>query len=128
VDPYIYDAGALVAAERNDERVWRLHTLAQRDQVPVIVPAPVVAQAWRRAEQVRIARLLKYAEIRPLDDTLARRVGRLCGHAKTNDIVDATVAVLAAELNATVLTSDAGDITRLVEQQNALGRVEVVAI
>lgn len=128
VEPVIYDAGALVAADRNDERLWQLHATALVEGVPVIVPAPVVAQAWRKPQQVRIARLLKYAEICPMDDALARKVGRLFGETKTFDIVDATVAILAAELHATVLTSDPGDITHLVDQQNALGRVEIVAI
>ncbi|WP_433323955.1 twitching motility protein PilT [Spirillospora sp. CA-294931] len=128
VNPYIYDTGVLMAAERGDERVWRLHMLAYRDEVRVIVPAPVVAQAWRDPKQVRMARLLKAVEVRAMDDDLARRAGRLCGESNTADVVDATVAVLAADLNATVLTSDPGDINRLVDQQNALARVEVMAV
>ena len=40
-----YDAGALIAAQRDDRRTWALHDeLLANDVIPV-VPAPVLAQA-----------------------------------------------------------------------------------
>jgi PIN domain nuclease of toxin-antitoxin system len=125
---YVYDAGALVAADRNSDTFWSVHKATLSKDVSPVVPAPVVAQAWRKTEQVRIARLLKGSRVVPMDLALARRVGRLCGATSTTDVVDATVAVLAADLKATVLTSDPKDITHLVDELNALDRVEIVSV
>jgi hypothetical protein len=124
----LYDAGALLAAEREDRAVWRYHATTLRMGTRPVVPAPVVAQAWRKNRQARLAMLLKGSEVWPMDGALARAVGQLCATAKTTDIVDATVAVLAARLNATVITSDPQDITRLVDEQDALPRVEIVSV
>ncbi len=42
-----YDAGALVAADRNDRRMWALHAGFLAEEVSPTVPAPVLAEAWR---------------------------------------------------------------------------------
>lgn len=42
-----YDTGALLAAERNDRRMWALHAAFLTADVSPTVPAPVLAQAWR---------------------------------------------------------------------------------
>ena len=42
-----YDTGALVAAERNNRRMWALHAGYLAEEVIPAVPAPVLAQAWR---------------------------------------------------------------------------------
>lgn len=44
-----YDTGALVAAERNDRRMWALHAGFLAEEVVRAVPAPVLAEAWRSA-------------------------------------------------------------------------------
>jgi hypothetical protein len=124
----LYDAGALVAADRDDQTIWRFHTTILRMNKRPVVPTPVLAQAWRQPAQARLGMLLRGSDIRPLDDTLARAAGRLCGEAKTSDVVDATVAVLAVNLNATVLTSDPNDISRLVDCLHGLDRVEILKI
>jgi predicted nucleic acid-binding protein len=128
VNCYVYDAGALVAADRNDNFVWYLHKIALKDSTRIVVPAPVLAQAWRKSGQARLAMFLRPAKVWALDAELARSVGELCGAAKSPDIADATVAVLAARLNATVLTSDPHDISRLVEAQDSLRDVEIVKV
>jgi predicted nucleic acid-binding protein len=124
----LYDAGALVAADRDDQKIWRFHTTILRMNRRPVVPTPVLAQAWRKPAQARLGMLLRGSEIHPLDDVLARAAGRLCGETKTSDIVDATVAVLAVNLDATVLTSDPDDITRLVDCLHGLDRVEILKI
>src|SRR5947209_6265209 len=48
------------------------------------------------------------------DEDGAHRAGRLLGLTGTADVVDATVAVVAADLGAVVLTGDRGDIERLL--------------
>ena len=53
-----YDAGALIAADHGERRMWARHrALLARRLVPT-VPAPAVAQSWRgSARQVQLARL-----------------------------------------------------------------------
>ena len=86
-----YDAGALVAADRGERRLWARHrALLSLREVPT-TPAPVVAQAWRRgSRQALLARLLVGSEIEPMNDDHARAVGMLAGQAGVSDVVDAT--------------------------------------
>jgi hypothetical protein len=42
-----YGTGALVAAERNNRRMWALHAGYLTEEVIPAVPAPVLAEAWR---------------------------------------------------------------------------------
>jgi hypothetical protein len=121
----VLDTGALVGFERNDRRVVAVVARALTHQVPLVVPAGVVAQAWRDgARQVRLARLLgaPICEIVALDDRQARASGQLCGVAGTADVVDASVALAAKERGFRVITSDPDDLRRLDH------RLDVVAV
>lgn len=109
----IYDAGALVAAERNVRPLWALHDAALRRDVSPLVPAGVLAQVWRGGPQVNLSRLLAGCTITPLDEPLARAVGTLCGQARRSDVVDASVVVLARVMAAPVVTGDAADLRAL---------------
>lgn len=109
----IYDAGALVAAERNVRPLWALHDAALRRDVSPLVPAGVLAQVWRGGPQPNLSRLLAGCTVSPLDESLARAAGTLCGQAGTSDVVDASVVVLAHALAAPVVTGDAGDLSAL---------------
>ena len=42
-----YDTGALVAADRNNRRMWALNAGYLAAEVIPAVPAPVLAEAWR---------------------------------------------------------------------------------
>lgn len=82
----------------------------------LVVPAGVVAQAWRNGRrQARLARLLgaRICTIEALDDTRARSAGQLLGVSGTVDIVDASVVLAARRHGLGVITSDPGDLTRL---------------
>ena len=108
-----YDTGALIAAERNDRRVWALHRRAlERGLVPT-VPAGVLGQGWRGGPQAQMSRLLKGCRIERLDDARARAAGAACGKAGSSDIVDASVVVGAAARSDLVVTSDPDDLERL---------------
>lgn len=109
----IYDAGALVAAERNVRSLWSLHDAALRRDVTPVVPAGVLAQAWRGGHQHNLSRFLAGCAVSPLDERLARAVGRLCGQAATSDVIDASVVVLAHVMDAPVVTGDASDLASL---------------
>jgi hypothetical protein len=113
----------LIAFERNERRFWAaLKATGLRDS-SLVIPAPVLAQCWRNSRQAQLARLVKAAEVVPLDHASARATGELCGVTGTHDIVDTAVAVLAAELRADVATSDPGDILPLLRAAGGRGRV-----
>ncbi len=110
------DAGALVALDRGDVAMWVSVARAVAGDVPVVVPAGALAQAWRRGgpRQARLARALADCEIASFDEQ-ARAAGELCGRAHTDDVVDASVALVAANPTARVLyTSDPGSLRHLL--------------
>lgn len=115
--PVVYDAGALIAADRgNNELFAALVDETQKAAIIPATPAGVLAQVWRDgARQARLARLLKSINVIPLDTETAKAAGELCGKAGTRDIVDASVVVIAAGLGALIATSDPGDISKLID-------------
>ncbi len=106
-----YDAGALIAAEKGERRMWARHrALLSRREVPT-VPTPVLAQAWRgTARQAQLARLVVGCDVEFLDDIRAKATGTIAGRARVIDIVDACVVEGAVRRNDLVITSDAGDL------------------
>ena len=115
----VYDAGALVAAERNDRRFWLGHRIRlEAGDVP-IVPAPVVAQVSRSPRQAQLRRLLRGCEVLALDEPTAHAVGQLLGRSGTADIVDATVVVVAIAQQAEIVTADRNDISQLAASAGA---------
>ncbi len=84
----------------------------------VVIPAPVIAQAWRGGvgRQTSWVRLLKRAAVVVEELTLAeaKRVGMICRAADTSDVVDAAVVAAARKHGfTTVLTTDPDDLARL---------------
>ena len=116
----VFDAGALVALERGDRTMWSDLKAAALAGVDVAVPAAVVAQVWRgSARQARLSRALAGCEIASFDD-VARAAGEWCGRAGTSDVVDASVAVVAASSGASRLyTSDPADLRHLLQTLGA---------
>lgn len=55
----------------------------------------------------------------PLDETLARAAGTLCGRAKTTDIVDAAIVILAHATGSAIVSGDAADLRHLAEAVGA---------
>lgn len=110
----ILDAGALLAIERLNRDVMALlkSELLQR-RVP-ITHGGIIGQVWRggSGRQANLARVLTALEIAPLDDALGRRAGILLGRARTSDVIDAAIVLLARDGD-TVLTSDAVDLEPL---------------
>jgi hypothetical protein len=111
----ILDAGALVAVERHDSHVRSLIARNELRGAAMITSAGVVAQVWRGgARQANVARVLGGTEVKGIDHATARRIGELLGVTRTRDVVDAHV-VLLAHGEDTLLTSDPGDLSRLLE-------------
>jgi hypothetical protein len=114
-----YDTGALLAAERNDRRLWALHRRAlERGLVPS-VPAGVLGQAWRGGPQALLSRLLRGCRVEPLDEAAARAAGVACARAGTSDVVDASVVAGAVQRRDLVVTSDPDPLRRLAEAAGA---------
>jgi predicted nucleic acid-binding protein len=112
----VLDTGALVALDKNDRRLIALLVAARERGVRLVIPATVLAQAWRgRGRQVRLATLVadEKTEVPPLNRAWAESVGALCAQRGTKDIVDAHVALIALYERAKVLTSDPDDLRGL---------------
>ena len=127
----VLDTGALIALDRNDRTVWAMLRNAADDSAQVSVPAGVIAQAWRDgSRQALLSRALTHCDEVPLEGSLARATGLLCGRAGTADIVDASVALVAAARAQTgpaaLITSDPTDLRDLLQTLDA--SVRLVAI
>lgn len=71
---------------------------------------------WRVSPGQHALSLLLNASLLRVDaltEAVAYRIGRLLAAAGTRDVVDGHVALLARQLNATVLTSDVDDLAAL---------------
>jgi predicted nucleic acid-binding protein len=111
-----FDAGGLIALDRNDRRVIVLVARAAETGARITVPAMALAQAIRRPErQVRLARLVRQptTDVVALDRVDASSVGRLLAASRTSDLVDAHVVICARRSRQSIVTSDPGDLTRL---------------
>jgi hypothetical protein len=113
VKAVVYDAGVLVAADRGDRRIWAEHRVRLEAGMVPMAPAPVVAQASRSPRQVQLRRLLRGCEVVTFAEADAHRAGELLAKARTTDVVDAAVVVLAIERGADIQTGDAEDILHL---------------
>jgi predicted nucleic acid-binding protein len=110
----IYDAGALVAAERGEPRIRALHHQWIAYEISPVIPSPVLAQVWRNgARQVRLARLLRGCRVLPPSEEIAKHAGVLLGCSRTTDAIDAIVIATAIAYHAVVVTSDPDDLRRL---------------
>ncbi len=122
----VYDAGVLIAAERSARRVWADHRVRLEAGIAPLVPAAVVAQASRSAKQVQLRRLLRGCEVVALDEDAAHLVGALLGKARTKDVVDASVVVLAIQRRASIVTDDVEDIEQLLAAAGTTTTVNAV--
>jgi hypothetical protein len=111
----VYDAGALIAAERDDPRMWALHVRALTRGIEPIVPAAVLAQVWRGPKQRGLRRLVDGCQVRPLTQESAMTVGELLAVAGRADVVDAQVVACCLETASTCVTSDRADIAHLAD-------------
>lgn len=114
-----FDAGGLIALDRNDRRVLTLVARAAERGMRITIPATALAQAIRNpARQARLSRLIRQAgtDLIPLDGPDATAVGLLLARTGTADIVDAHVAICAQRAGQAVVTSDADDLRRIAPE------------
>jgi predicted nucleic acid-binding protein len=111
----VYDAGALLAAERRNPDFLALHDELTAARIRPIVPVVVLAQVWRGGPQHQISRVLKGCDIVPDDERIGRAAGVACAAAGTADVVDALVIATAVRHQAPVVTSDPGDLSHIAD-------------
>jgi len=112
----VYDAGVLVAAERNDRQIWADHRVRLELGFVPTTTAPVVAQVSRSHRQVQLKRLLRGCDVVAFASEQGHEVGSLLARAGMSDVVDAHLIVTAAKQRSTVLTSDSEDLHQLSAQ------------
>ena len=109
-----YDTGALIAADRNDRRMWALHAGFLALELSPTVPTPVLAEAWRGgSRQASLARFLALCTTEPLTDEQAKAVGAIAARADHDDIVDVTVVEGAIRRHDAVVTSNPTHIRKI---------------
>lgn len=110
----VYDAGALIAADRSHREVWADHRARLELGVLPVTTAPVVAQVSRSGRQVQLRRFLRGCSVVPFREEEAHDVGALAGRSGSSDVVDVHIVAVAHRLGFGVLTSDQGDIEPIV--------------
>ncbi|MGA2146036.1 MAG: PIN domain nuclease [Bryobacteraceae bacterium] len=111
-----FDAGGLIALDRNDRRVLALVARATERGMRITIPAMALAQAIRNpARQARLSRLVRQAgtDLIALNGPEATAVGLLLARTATTDIVDAHVVLCAQRAGQAVVTSEAADLRRI---------------
>jgi hypothetical protein len=120
----VLDAGALVAVDRRDRTIGAQLRVLHQLGTPLRASSAVVGQVWRDGrKQANLARVLAGVGIEPLNKDDGRRIGELLAQAGSSDIVDAHVALMAAPADL-ILTSDPGDIRKLLQVRGVPARVQ----
>lgn len=112
----VLDAGALIAFEKANPKMRAIAQESLRRGLRLLVPTTVLAQVWRSpARHTRISTLVnsRNSEVVAFDQSLAEATGLLCAFRGTNDIVDASVVVLAQIRHARIVTTDPKDLLHL---------------
>lgn len=112
----VLDAGALIAVERSDRDTVALIKQELLSGRSPITHGGIIGQVWRggTGRQANLARLLPGLDVIALDATLGRRAGVLLGLARTEDVIDAALVLLAADGDS-VITSDPDDLEPLAD-------------
>lgn len=109
----VYDAGVLIAADRDERAVWAKHRAWLERGVLPVTTAPVVAQVSRSARQARLRVFLSGCDVAPFAPADAHPVGALLARAGMSDVVDAHLVRVAE--GGVILTSDLDDLQVLAE-------------
>jgi predicted nucleic acid-binding protein len=107
-----FDTGALIAIERRDRAMLAFMTAALSAGSRLTVPSVVVGEWWR-GQRGPSARILDAVHIEPLGGSLAKLAGETLAIVEGATLVDAIVVASAARRGDLVLTSDAGDLSRI---------------
>lgn len=109
----VYDAGALIAADRSDRALWAEHRARLEFGIVPITTAPVVAQVSRSSKQAQLRRFLRGCQLVPFGVEEAHDVGALAGRCSVDDVIDLHVLTVAKRAGASVMTSDEQDLSQV---------------
>ena len=110
-----FDTGALIGLERKSERMKAVLASIVTRQLPVTVPAVVVAE-WYRGQQIAKRILAVAATIEPTTEALARSAGAALRATRGNNAIDAIVMASAAQRGDIVYTADMEDLQILANE------------
>jgi predicted nucleic acid-binding protein len=127
----ILDAGGILALTRGSADARAALDRAVREGYVVLIPTPVLAQVHHgghdRAHVDRVVNMVD--DPLPTSALVARRAGELQAKAGTSDAIDAIVTAEALEsAPSLILTSDPGDLERLLEGEPEAARVVVIGV
>jgi predicted nucleic acid-binding protein len=107
-----FDTGALIAVERNRQRMRHVLERARERGLDVHVPSICIAEWWRkrsdRHDQILAALLVVHT-----DDVLMQAAGEALSAVAKATTIDAVVMATAARTGGVVYTSDVADLERL---------------
>ena len=113
---YVFDTGALIAAEKGKKRALDYVALVARGHAELVTPIVCVVEWWRGRTDRR-EMLLRSILVEPLPVTVAKSAGvalaALGGRVDSSLSIDAAVMAFAALRDAPVVTSDLADLERL---------------
>jgi predicted nucleic acid-binding protein len=107
-----FDTGALIALERNRQRMVGIFRVAREDRIPITVPSLCVAEWWRGRTDLR-EKILASLVIVDTDETLVRATGEALARVPGATCIDALVMATAARRGGVVFTSDVEDLMKL---------------
>ncbi len=120
----VYDAGALIAAERGDQRMWAIHQRVMARGVQPVVPATVLAEVWRGGRmQRRLGQFVHSCEVEGFSETSARAAGVLLS-AAPHGVVDASVVECALRRASPCVTGNRSHLTDLA----GIRRINIIDI
>lgn len=110
-----FDTGALIGLERSRHSMRKVYDTAMTRDVPVVVPAVVVAEWWRAGvREKKRALVLRSMRVEPLSDHMARMAGVVLTLVPRATTIDAIVMASASQRAMEVVyTSDVGDLERI---------------
>lgn len=104
-----FDTGALIGLEPRTERMKAVLARIAARQLPVTIPAVVVAEWFRGQRDWRqVLTLAKWVE--PTSEALARSAGAALKATEGSNAIDAIVMASAAQRGDVVYTSDVTDL------------------
>ncbi len=112
----IADAGFLFALERRQRDAWSVFRSGLDRYGPTLLPATVLAQAWRggSGRQHPLTSALDSCTVEDLDERAARRVGEVLAEHGGSDIAEGHVVALSdRHPERPVATSDRRDLEAL---------------
>ena len=107
-----FDTGALIALERNRQRIVEVRQAALRAGLRITVPAAVITEWWRGRTDLR-EDIVASVRVEPLTDAIARLAGEAIARVRGATPIDAIVMAGAAVRGDLVYTSDVGDLEKL---------------